>query len=193
MRLIGKRSSYDSIVAYLKDPTGESQLTEKEREMLDRWMEAFTLVRNYSSYADAAAILMKRYPGMSRSTAFRACSQAESVFGDISKTRRDGIRFFASEVVRDAIQIARVKNNEAAMISGARALVEVTGANQEDPDMPDWNMLEPHTYEIALPEQYVAVLQQIASAGKIDLGELVNRASAVAEDAKVIEDDSSID
>lgn len=188
MRLIGKRSSYDNIIAYLKNPAGDSQLTEKEKEMLNRWMEAFTLVRNYNSYADAAAILMKRYPGMSRATAFRACSQAESVFGDISKTKKDGIRFFASEVVRDAIQIARIKNNEAVMISGARALVEVTGANQDDPDMPDWNDLEPHTYEIALPEQYVAVLHQIASAGKIDLGELVNRASAVAEDAKVIED-----
>src|SRR3546814_13104282 len=91
MRLIGKKSSYDNIVTYLKNPSAETELTPKEQEMLNRWMEASTLLRNYNSYADVAAILMKRFPGMSRATAFRACAPAESVFGDIgSEERRDG-------------------------------------------------------------------------------------------------------
>src|SRR3546814_887978 len=159
--------------------------------MLNRWMEASTLLRNYNSYADVAAILMKRFPGMSRATAFRACAQAESVFGDISKTKKDGIRFFASEVIRDAIGIARIKNNEAYMISGARALAEVMGVNQDDPDLPDFAALEPHIYEIALPPAYVAVLKQLAEGGTIDFTGMVNKAAQMAEDAQVIEDGSN--
>src|SRR5690606_34850619 len=160
MRLIGKITSYDKIIAYLKDPeANEDMLTLNERAMLDRRMEAFTLIRNYSSHADAAAILMKRFPGISRAAAYRDCADAVSMFGDISKATKEGIRHLASEIVRDAIQIARIKNNEDAMMKGARALSDINGVNSTDPEMPDFAALEPHTYVLGLPDEFIKVMQ----------------------------------
>src|SRR5690554_846482 len=128
MRLIGKVSQYDKIVAYLKNPDSDSsELTAKEQEMLNRWDEAFTLLRNYNSTADAAAILMKRFPGLSRATAYRDCASAISLFGDISQSKKEGIKHLTTEIARDAIAIARIKNNEDGMLKGAKVIADING------------------------------------------------------------------
>jgi hypothetical protein len=193
MRLIGKVSSYEKIIAYLKDPEGNAdQLTENEQRMLTRRMEAFTLIQGHN-YADAAAILMKRFPGISRATAYRDCADAVSMFGDISKATKDGIRHLASEIVRDAISIARLKNNEEGMIKGAKALADINGVNTMDPDMPDFSALEPHTYVLGLPPKFIKVMELMIKGGKIDLTQMVNNMANVADEAEIIEETNGSD
>ena len=194
MKLLGKTSHYDKILAYMKNPNAEiSELTDHEREMLDRWNEAFSLMRNYNTTADAAAILMKRFPGLSRATAYRDCSNAISLFGDISKSTKEGIRHLSTEITRDAIQIARIKNNEDAMIRGAESIAKINGVNINDPDLPDFDQLEPHTYELSLPDNAIRALQYMIASGKIDLNGLVNTMAETAEDAEIIEDPKPLD
>lgn len=189
MRLIGKITTYDKIIAYLKDPEGNVDLlTANEQVMLTRRMEAFTLIRNYSSHADAAAILMKRFPGISRATAYRDCADSISMFGDISKSTKEGIRHLATEIVKDAIQIARLKNNEEGMMKGAKAMTDINGVNSIDPDMPDFSALEPHTYVLGMPDKFIKVMQQMIKGGKIDLTQVVNNMSNTADEAIVIEE-----
>lgn len=189
MRLIGKVSQYDKIVAYLKNPDAEaSDLTLKEQQMLDRWNEAFTLLRNYNSTADAAAILMKRFPGISRATAYRDCAAAISLFGDISRSTKDGIKHLTTEISLDAINIARIKNNEDSMLKGAKIIADINGVNTTDPDLPDFSRLEPHTYVLGMPEEFVSVMKQMISGGKIDLTQMVNNVASNAEDAVIVEE-----
>lgn len=191
MRLIGKISSYDRIIAYLKDPDANiDQLTDNERKMLERRMEAWTLIRNYSSHADAAAILMKRFPGISRATAYRDCADAVSMFGDISRATKEGIRHLSSEIARDAINIARIKNNEDAMLKGAKALADINGVNTIDPDVPDFSALEPHVYELALPPEFVNAFQNLISGGRVDFSSFVNSID-FAEDAEIISEEDN--
>lgn len=190
MRLIGKITSYDKIIAYLKDPEGNVDLlTANEQTMLNRRMEAFTLIRNYNSHADAAAILMKRFPGISRATAYRDCADAISIFGDISKATKEGIRHLATEITMDAIGIARLKNNEEAMMKGAKAISDINGVNTIDPEMPDFDSLQPHTYNIVLPDGFLKVFQQMLKGGKVDLTHVVNNMAQTAEPAEILEDD----
>lgn len=192
MRLIGKITTYDKIIAYLKDPeANKDTLTANEQAMLDRRMEAFTLIRNYNSNADAAAILMKRFPGISRATAYRDCADAVSMFGDISKATKEGIRHLASEIVRDAIQIARIKNNEEGMMKGAKALSDINGVNSTDPEMPDFAALEPHTYNIVLPDAFLKVMQLMIKGGKIDLTQVVNNMARTAEPAVIVSEEGN--
>lgn len=194
MRLIGKISQYEKIVAYMKDPEADEEtLSEKEKEMLDRWIEAFTFMRNYNSMADAAALLMKRFPGLSRSTAYRDCSSALSLFGDIALAKKDGIKHLATEIVRDSIAIARLKNNEDGMRQGASAMATINGVNITDPDLPDFAKLEPHEYVIGLPENFITAFQNAISGGHMDFSKVVNNMAANAEDAIVIEEDGSND
>lgn len=190
MRLIGKVSQYDKIVAYLKNPESDSsELTLKEQEMLARWDEAFTLLRNYNSTADAAAILMKRFPGLSRATAYRDCASAISLFGDISQSKKEGIKHLTTEIARDAIAIARIKNNEDGMLKGAKVIADINGVNTTDPDLPDFSKLESHTFVLGMPEEFVTIMTQMISGGKIDLTQMVNNMVANAEDAVIVEGD----
>lgn len=186
MKLLGKMSAYERIVAYSKDPDGEiSILTEHEQYMLARWNEAFTLQRNYTSAADTAAILMKRFPGISRATAYRDCRDAISLYGDISKATKDGIKHLATEIVRDGIGIARMKNNEDAMIRGGAAIAKINGVNLVDPDLPRFDLLEQNTYEVNLPPAALSLLEAMVNGGSIDLTQMVDAMGAHAEEAVI--------
>lgn len=190
MKLIAKVSQYERIVAYMTNPDAElSELSEKDQQVLTRWMEAFTMQRNYKNVVDTAAILMKRFPGLSRATAYRDCANSVSLFGDISIATKDGIKHLSSEIVKDAIAIARLTNNAKEMRQGALALAKINGVNVTDPDLPDFNQLEPHTYELGLPPTLVKVLMEMAKTGKMDLTQVVNNMSNFAIDAEEVEDE----
>lgn len=194
MKLIGKISQYEKIIAYMRDPNGDaSGLTEHEQQLVARWTEAFTMLRNYHSTADTAAILMKRFPGISRATAYRDCADAISLFGDISKSTKEGIRHLASEITKDAIAIAKEKNNEDGMMKGANNLAKINGVNDTDPDLPDFSLLEPHTYEFGLPSNAMKVLEGMLAGGKIDLTEMVTEMANHAEDAEIELEDADED
>jgi len=190
MKLIGKLSKYDKIIAYMTNPDGElSELTEHEQQTLDRWQEAFTMLRNYKNTPDTVAILMKRFPGLSRATAFRDCRDAVSLFGDISKSTKEGIRFLSMEMIKDGAAIARAKNNEDGLIRAGVSLAKVGGVNVTDPDLPDFAKLETHKYVLGLPAQMVSMLQAMSKTGKIDLTQVVNNMSNFAQDAEEVKDD----
>lgn len=194
MKLLGKISQYEKIIAFMRDPTGdESGLTNHDKEVISRWNEAWTLIRNYHSTADAAAILMKRFPGLSRATAYRDCSDAISLFGDISKSTKEGIRHLTTEMVRDSVNIARLKDNEDGIRQGAVAIAKINGVNDNDPDLPDLSLLEPNTYEFALPDNVMQLLQTMVGGGRIDLTEMMNAMSNSAEDATIVNDQEAKD
>jgi hypothetical protein len=186
MKVLGKASHYEAIVTHLTDPESDiANLSAKEQEMLKRWMEAFTIQRNYSSTLDTVAILMKRFPNISRATAYRDCADALSVFGDISKATKEGIRHLATEITKDAIIIAKLKNNEDGMMKGAKNIAQINGVNLTDPDMPDFAKLEPHIYTIGIPPAALQVIMDMANGGKVNLNDMVARMSDVAEEAEV--------
>ncbi|SDM40533.1 hypothetical protein [Pedobacter antarcticus] len=189
MKKLTKSSQYEKIVAHMTDPNSDgSGLTPHEQEMCNRWNEAWTLIRNYHSTSDAAAILMKRFPGLSRATAYRDCTNAVSMFGDISKSTKEGIRHLSTEIIKDSVAIARLKNNEDGMRLGGLAIAKVGGVNDTDPDLPDFSLLESNTYEFALPESFMNVLQVMVSGGKIDLRDMVNSIGKHAEEAIIVPD-----
>lgn len=187
-----KLSNYDLIIAELKNPDGDaSNLSLHQQTLLARWQEAFTLQRNGHSTADSAALLMKRFPGISRATAYRDCANALSLFGDIAQSTKQGIKHLATEIVKDAIGIARIKNNEVAMIQGAKEMASINGVNTIDPDLPDFSKLEPNTYNISLPQNVISALQSMITGGHINLGGLVNEMSKHAQEAEIIQEDES--
>jgi hypothetical protein len=187
MKLIGKTTSYDKIVAYMKDEEANVDLTEHEKELVKRWQEAFSILRNRTT-SDAAAILMKRFPGLSRASAYRDCTNAINLFGDISKSNKEGIRHLSTEMIREAYAIAKGKNNEDAMIKAAVAIAKVNGVNIIDPETFNWEELEPHTFVLGISDRMVKAFEAMISGGKIDLSKVVSAMGAQAEDAVFIEE-----
>lgn len=190
MRLLGKVSQYDKIASYMLDPEATIEgLTEHDKDTLDRWQEAFTMLRNYKSTADAAALLMKRYPGLSRATAYRDCANSIKLFGDISGSSKDGLRHLAIEMVRDGAAIARATNDSKGLIRAGLAIERIGGINKTDPDIPDFSKLEPHQYVLGLPPTLIQMLETMGKTGRIDLTQVVENMSHFAQDAVEVNDD----
>lgn len=189
MRLVGKVSSYDKIIAYMTSPEGESNdLTDHERKMLDRWMVAFNFQREYKSTTQSADMLMKMYPGLSRATAYRDCAAAISLFGDISKATKEGIRHLATEITKDAISLAKENLDYDAMIRGAATIAKINGVNLIDPDMPDFEKLAPHTFNISLPPVALNALMDMLKGGRVDLTSMVAKMQEGAQDVEFTEE-----
>jgi hypothetical protein len=190
MKLLGKTSHFERIQAFMRDRLAESELTEHEMMLINRWNEAFTLIRNYNSTADAVALLMKRFPGLSRASAYRDCSNAISLFGDIAKSTKEGIRHLSTEIVRDSISMARDANDYTEMRLGAKDMASINGVNLTDPDMFNFDEMEPHTYDVKLDPMSQQALLMMIKGGKVDLGTLVSNMGDHAEDAEIIDESS---
>lgn len=192
MKLIGKASQYEKILAHMRDPesTG-SALSDHDIYTLDRWTVAHSLIGNYTNTADAVAILMKRFPGTSRATAYRDCSNAISLFGDISKSTKEGIRHLCTQIALDGVAIAKAKNNEDGLFKGANTISKINGVNLTDPDLIDWSLVESNTYEFGLPQDYLDAFKTIVAGGVVDLAEMVNRMGNSAEEATIIDEEDN--
>lgn len=189
MRLIGKVSHYEKIMAYLTNPEGESEdLTETEKSMLERWLQAFTLQRNYTSVSSAAESLQKLFPDISRATAYRDCAASLSLFGDINKSTKEGIRHLATEIIKDAITLAKSALDYDGMMKGATAMAKVNGVNLIDPDMPDFEKLAPHTYTINLPANALDALMTMVKGGRVDLTSVVDKMRNAAQEVEFTEE-----
>ena len=179
--LIGNISVYQKIVNYMKDPDN-GDLTESEQTLVNRWIEAWTLMRENDSMARTVKIMQFKYPNMSRAQCYQDCANAISMFGDISKASKEGIRNLCSEIVKDAIRMARIQNKPGIMIQGAKELAMINGVNEVDVEAPNFALLEPHIYNIMLDDNSMKVLSKILNTkGVINLDENVEDAVIVSE------------
>lgn len=181
-----KTTQYENIMAYLLDEKAKSDLTEHEQEMCDRWMEAWTLQRNYHTINDAAAIIMKRF-GVSRATAFRDCANATALFGDLNASTKDGIKHLSTEMIKDGAKIHRAMNDGDGLIKAGVAIAKVNGVNVRDPDLPDFAKLQPHTYNIGLDELTIKAIHHLITSGRIDLSLIAQAMQEMAEDVEFVE------
>lgn len=193
MKALGKNTSYERILAHMREELAESDLSDFEKYKLTRLHEAFTFLRQWKTTQDAVALLLKRFPGISKATAYRDCADAISLFGDISKSTKEGIRHLSTELLREAAVLAKAKNDPEAMIKAALAMAKVNGVNITDPDAFNWAALEPHIYKYAVDPITLAAMRQMVNGGKVDLGGIVEAMNANAEEAVIIDDKESPD
>ncbi len=162
-----KTTSLDKIVGYLQGARKSLSPTLKAR--LERIDVADVLIRNSNPPKKVAAMLMKRFPDVSRATAFRYIADAKYIYGSISKTDRQ----YWKEIVIDNILETRRETLQAAkrlikagQFKEAAALFKVvaqsdanlgkyTGADRDDTDIPDFSRLQPPTQIISLHPEFL--------------------------------------
>lgn len=200
MNLIAKETNKDVILQYLRDPDGveERDLTAKQRDLLNWYIDAYTLIRNYSSVPDTIQVLTKlskqRGTPISMATARRYIYDALDLFGAVSVMKSEAINHLAIEMFQDAAAMAREQNNPAALIAAGKAIREA--GSQEDPNAINREMIEQHVIQIMLDPAGQKAVRAITSKGAVDLDILMNNTDAfnVAEtDYQVLENDSSED
>jgi len=186
-KLLLKDNNQEAIIAYLRDPDGEIEnLSYKQKQLLDYYTDAYTVMRNYNSVPDAINVLIKlsekRGDKISRSTARRYVYDAMDVYGYSSKIKREGIQHFATEVMLDAIAMAREQKDPKTMLAGAEKIAALNGSDElEGPT--NFELLEPHLIEIMLDPEAMKMLKVLTGKGAIDLDTLMgNVMNSMAED-----------
>jgi hypothetical protein len=88
-------SSFDKIYAYFIDENAVS-LSEKQEELKERWLSAWTLRLNFHSTEQAIKAHMEKYK-IERAQTFRDLKNAETLFGNLLKTSIEGKRAIWAE------------------------------------------------------------------------------------------------
>lgn len=88
-------STYDKIWEYFLSDTSVT-LTSNQQQIKTRWLAAWTLRLNFHSTEQAVTVHMDKF-GVSRAQTFRDLRNAEKLFGNLSRTNKDGKRAIWAE------------------------------------------------------------------------------------------------
>lgn len=169
-KLIGAVTNYDKIVAYMRDPENPStELSPHQKALMDRWIAAYTMLRNYNSIGEAIPLHKMAFKGISTATAYRDFENAISLFGDSFAAKREGIKHLITEIILDSIKMARGQNKPAIMIQGAEKLAIVHGLNRDESEAMDYSKFERHNIVFTITEDAKKAIEKLTEKGVIDL------------------------
>ncbi|WP_454880649.1 hypothetical protein [Sphingobacterium detergens] len=189
-KAISMDSNKDDILAYLKDTDSkDNELTNKQAKLLEWYVDAYTLFRNYSSMSETITVLKKlgnmRGDPISNSTARRYVNDALELFGSVNRMKADVINHIVIETLLDARTMAKKQNNAMALKEIAKEL-RAAGVS-DDAGALIADEIEQHQVIISIDQTAERALKKIHAGGVIDLGEILN---STAEDAQVISEEN---
>ncbi len=163
-------TTFDRVFAHYQDGL---ELTEKEEEQRVRWETAHSLIMNYHSTEQAMNVMHSKY-GYSRATAYRDIKNAIKLFGDVAKASKEGRRHILYEYSMKVFQLAANMKppNLAEMNKAIKNMMDISGLLENDPDLPNFQDLEPHQYKLMLPAQLLNDLQEFVLSGAINLSDV---------------------
>lgn len=104
-------TTLDRIKASFLSEGAEEKLTAEEKVRKEQLEAAHGLLVNYHSLEQAVPLLVGRY-GISKATAYRRCNEAIRLFGDVTRSYKDGIRHILYEFAMKVFQLAAGRKNE---------------------------------------------------------------------------------
>ena len=165
-------TTFDKIFLWYVDKEGKIQLTSKEEAIRQRWSAAFALLCNYHSPQQAIPLLMKEFD-ISQAQAYRDIRNAINLFGDISKSEKEGYRHILHEYTMKIFQIAAKDGNLEIMMKSVTTMMKLRGLDRDDPYVPDFSNIQPPSVEITIPTDIQVFLSQILQKGVVDVSNLV--------------------
>lgn len=164
----GTETALDRIRASYLEEGAEERLNAEERTRKEQMEAAHALLTQYHSMEQAAPLLVSRF-GISRATSYRRITDAIRLFGDVTRTYKDGIRHILYEFAMKVFQLAASAKppDYKQMNAAIKNMAMLKGLDKEDS-----NALTP---ELLGSKTYVLQVNIIGSSGApktIDLGDL---------------------
>ena len=166
-----KPKDHEVAKAYFEGKIKEEHMTAHQKEYLDRIIAIHAmLAKQFKSKFFIVKKLKKLY-GVSQATAYLLIRETERHFGDLNKSNKDIHRHIAIEMAKEAYRIAREDRDAKSMVAAIRAYSEATGLNQYDPDLPDFDKIQPSLNLVVLPEGMESHILEVLKDGAINLNE----------------------
>jgi hypothetical protein len=160
-------STKDRIFAYYLDKD-RIKLTAKEEEIRTRWSACFSLLCQYHSPQQAVNVLQQRFE-ISEAQAYRDVKNATELFGDVTSSDKQAYRHILFEFAMKIFQLAATKSDLSEMNKSLNTMVKIRGLDRDDPDLPDFSLLQNNIYNINLEQNQLTMLQNIIKSGVIDV------------------------
>lgn len=158
-------------------------LTELEEEYRQRMVSCWSLLCNYHSDEQARRIHAKNY-GLKDRTAYRDVQNALYVFGEVSRTDKEGRRQQMYEWCVRALQMAKDQGDVKSMNRALENMMRLTGADQPDGDSPDFERLAPSLVVTALPQGIEDAILSMLKGGSINLNKIPEAETIAYEEAE---------
>lgn len=160
---------FEKILAYYLNDNG-IELSEKEEELKNRWDTAFSLLLEWRSREQAVNALMQKFD-ISKVTAYSDVQNALNLFGDITKSSREGWRFLLFEYNQKTLQLA-LKDKNLEMVD--KCLSRMERLSDLNKDLTDFNpeKLEALDILIGISKRDKAIIQDKLNKGLVDLNDV---------------------
>ena len=165
--ILKKDSTYDRIFAWYIDPDRYS-LSKKDAEIQKRWSAAWSLLMNYHSLEQAVAVHMQEFD-ISRAQAYRDLKQAVNLFGNVTKTEKEGRRYVLYEYSMKVFQLALKKGDLETSGRMIERMSKLMRLDADETDMVNPDKLEASEYKISLPKVVRDQLLALIAKGYVDL------------------------
>lgn len=178
--LAKSESTKDKIFAFYLE-RDQVKLSPKEEEIRERWSACFSLLCQYHSPQQAVGVMQQRF-GISEAQAYRDVKNAMELFGDVTASDKQAYRHILFEFAMKIFQLAATKSDLAEMNKSLNTMVKIRGLDREDPDIPDFSMLQNNTFNINLEQSQLAALQNIIKSGVIEVDTIYGAARTTPGD-----------
>lgn len=165
------KTTIDKISAWYLDKESGVTLTEKEEKIRVRWSAAFSLLCQYHSPQQAVKVIQEQFD-ISEPQAYRDVKQATKLFGDVTKSEKEGYRHILYEYSMKVFQMAAKNHDLQNMNKSISNMISLKGLDVEDPDMPDFNKLQPHQYNINIPDATINILSNMMNKGVVNISDI---------------------
>jgi predicted DNA-binding transcriptional regulator YafY len=157
---------FENILAsYLEED--KIKLSVLEEEMKKRWEAAFSCLLNFHSREQTVKVLMSQFGGISIATAYRDVNRALSLFGDITKSRKEGWRYVIFEYNQKLFQMATRDKNLETMGKCLDRMIKLADLDKEESPF-NLEKLQAQNYTIQLPKALETVFMAMAKKGVMD-------------------------
>lgn len=148
-----KLTAIDAIRNFYLDERGRITLTEQQETIRLRLVSAHGMMCSFKSPRLAQKKHQKRFE-LSDVQAWRDIRDAITLFGDVQKAEKEGMRYIILEYQIETFRMARDKKDLAVMERSAASMAKLLGLDKESADLPDFEKIKPAMIVLGLlPEQ----------------------------------------
>lgn len=173
---------------YFSGERTEEELSDRVQDRLRRVRTAHAGLLGFKSHFIIIGTLMKEY-NLSQVQAYRDINLAYNIFGDFRKANKEVKRHISEEMALKTFRLAEAQGDLKVMALANKNYTEASGIKIEDPDLPDWEKLQPSAYAIIVDDRIEGMLQQLLEgpSGSINLSNIMNKTAQNAEYSEIEE------
>jgi len=145
----------------------EADLTSAQGEHYERVKACYALLLKGRTHRDIHKKLGKMF-NISYHTIYRLIKSTEMLFG-AQRINKEIKRHIAANMALQAFNLAVKQKDNAGMSRAVGAYIKATGLENEDPDLPDFEKLQPSLILTVLPDHAQKALLTMLKGGVVDL------------------------